>query len=65
MEATDLSEKALEIAGKNAEKLGADVAFYQGDLLENISAKYDIIVSNPPYIASEVVGGLMPEVRER
>ena len=64
VEATDLSEKALEIAGRNAEKLGADVAFYQGDLLENISAKYDIIVSNPPYIASEVVGGLMPEVRD-
>lgn len=64
VEATDLSEKALEIAGRNAEKLGADVAFYQGDLLENISEKYDIIVSNPPYIASEVIGGLMPEVRE-
>ena len=43
VEATDLSEKALEIAGRNAEKLGADVAFYQGDLLENISAKYDIL----------------------
>lgn len=64
VDATDISEKALDIAGKNAEKLEADVTFYQGDLLENISEKYDIIVSNPPYIATEVVCGLMPEVRE-
>lgn len=64
VDATDISEKALDIARKNAEKLEADVTFYQGDLLENISEKYDIIVSNPPYIATEVVCGLMPEVRE-
>lgn len=64
VDATDLSGKALDIAGKNAKKLEADVTFYQGDLLENISEKYDIIVSNPPYIASKVVRGLMPEVRE-
>lgn len=64
VDATDLSEKALDIAGKNAKKLEADVTFYQGDLLENISEKYDIIVSNPPYIATKVVRGLMPEVRE-
>lgn len=64
VDATDVSEKALDIARKNAEKLEADVKFYQGDLLENISEKYDIIVSNPPYIATEVVRGLMPEVRE-
>lgn len=64
VDATDISEKALDIARKNAEKLEADVTFYQGDLLENISEKYDVIVSNPPYIATEVVCGLMPEVRE-
>lgn len=64
VDATDLSGKALDIAGRNAKKLEADVTFYQGDLLENISEKYDIIVSNPPYIATGVVRGLMPEVRE-
>lgn len=64
VDATDLSENALAIAGKNAQKLEADVTFYQGDLLENISGRYDIIVSNPPYIASEVVRGLMPEVKD-
>lgn len=64
VDATDLSEKALAIAGKNAQRLEADVTFYQGDLLENISGRYDIIVSNPPYIASEVVRGLMPEVKD-
>lgn len=64
VDATDLSEKALAIAVDNAEKLGADVTFYQGDLLERISGEYDIIVSNPPYITTEVVKGLMPEVRD-
>lgn len=64
VDATDLSEKALAIAADNAERLGADVTFYQGDLLEGILGEYDIIVSNPPYIATEVVKGLMPEVRD-
>ena len=64
VDATDLSEKALAVAGKNAQRLEADITFYQGDLLENISGRYDIIVSNPPYIASEVVRGLMPEVKD-
>lgn len=51
--ATDISERALEIARKNAENLGAKVDFLQGDLLQPIiesGKKYDILVSNPPYI---------------
>lgn len=50
--ATDISEEALATAKKNAMKLGADVVFRQGDLEQPIaSEKWDIILSNPPYIA--------------
>ncbi|MGX8680281.1 MAG: peptide chain release factor N(5)-glutamine methyltransferase [bacterium] len=51
--ATDISEKALVVAKKNAHELGADVTFYQGDLLQPLidhNIKVDIFVSNPPYI---------------
>ena len=71
--AVDISEKALEVAKTNAGNLGADrVQFIQSDLFDKInvnngvepSQRYDIIVSNPPYIPTKVVDGLMPEVRE-
>ncbi len=71
--AVDISEKALETAKSNATNLGADrVKFVKSNLFEKInmnngveqSQRYDIIVSNPPYIPSKVVDGLMPEVRE-
>ncbi|MBX0357880.1 peptide chain release factor N(5)-glutamine methyltransferase [Halobacillus sp. Nhm2S1] len=48
----DLSEEALRIAQKNATQHGADVQFYQGDFLEPlVEESFDVIVSNPPYIA--------------
>lgn len=53
--ATDLSEKALEIAKENACTLGAEIKFSQGawyDALSN-DARFDVIVSNPPYIHPE------------
>lgn len=62
VDASDLSEKALSVAEENAERLGARVHFMRSDLLEQISDSYDLIVSNPPYIASAVVDTLMPEV---
>ena len=46
----DISSRALAVAMKNSELLGANVNFLQGDMLENEINKYDIIVSNPPYI---------------
>lgn len=64
VDAVDLSEKALQVARRNAEALGAQVFFRQSDMLENAEGPYDMIVSNPPYIASETVASLMPEVRE-
>ena len=60
---TDLSEKALQVAGENARRLGVEASFVQGDLFEPVSGKYDCIVSNPPYIASREVDALMEEVR--
>lgn len=62
--ASDYSEEALAIARENALKADADVTFYCGDLFEAVEGRYDIIVSNPPYIKSEVVETLMPEVRD-
>ena len=54
--AIDLSPEALAIARENAEKLGADVSILQDDALSGMTSlgdkKFDIIVSNPPYIPS-------------
>jgi len=61
---SDISEKALQVARKNAERLNINVTFICSDLFENIEGKYDIIVSNPPYIKSEDFLTLMPEVRD-
>lgn len=51
--ACDISTKALEVARMNAEKFGARVEFIHSDIFENIEGKFDIIVSNPPYISEE------------
>ena len=49
--ATDISKDALRIAKENNEKLGANVEFLEGDMLEPVkNRKFDIFVSNPPYI---------------
>lgn len=52
--ATDISSKALDVARKNNRKMGANVTFFQGDMLEPLEGqKFDIIISNPPYIPNE------------
>ncbi len=48
--ASDVSEKALAVARENATRLGADVEFVQGDLLDRIVAQPDIVVANLPYV---------------
>ena len=62
---SDVSEKALAIAGKNAQENDVQANIVQGDLFDSVSGRmFDCIVSNPPYIKSEVVNELMPEVRD-
>lgn len=61
--AVDISEKALKIAKINAQNNGAKVEFVYSNLFENLNQEqFDFIVSNPPYIESEVVKGLEKEV---
>ncbi len=73
---TDLSAEALKVAQRNAAKLLDDYgcgsrgkekrcSFRQGDLFQALEdgEKYDVLVSNPPYIPTEIIGGLEPEVR--
>ncbi|QWB99800.1 peptide chain release factor N(5)-glutamine methyltransferase [Mycoplasmatota bacterium] len=59
--ATDISEDALSLAKENARVLGVDISFYQGDMIQPImDKKFDILVSNPPYIpTSEEVDKLI------
>lgn len=52
--ATDISEQALSLAKENADLLGVNVCFKQGDMLKPImDQRFDILVSNPPYIPSD------------
>lgn len=60
--ASDVSENAISIAKKNAAINNADIEFVVSDLWDSITGKYDILVSNPPYITSLEMTGLMPEV---
>ncbi len=65
----DLSAEALEVAGRNVLKVltqekSEHAHFLQSDLFEKVEGKFEIIVSNPPYIASAEIEKLMPEVRD-
>ena len=61
----DISDGALEVAVANKEKNSAtNVDFIQSNLFENINDKFDVIVSNPPYIESDVIDTLMQEVKD-
>lgn len=63
---TDLSEEALEAARENAVRLGLQErgTFRQGDLWEPVGdERFDLIVSNPPYVPTDVIPTLEPEVR--
>lgn len=67
MMATDISNESLDVAKKNALKHGAEIQFFQGDLLSPLieaKQKVDLIVSNPPYIKSGDIEKLSPYVRD-
>ena len=60
--AVDFSNGALEVAKNNAKKNDAEIKFIHSNVFENVEGKFDFIVSNPPYIETEVVKGLESEV---
>jgi release factor glutamine methyltransferase len=65
--ATDISEAALRVARENAERhdVSERVRFLQGDLLQPLAGmRFDVIASNPPYVAESERLALQPEVRE-
>ena len=61
----DLAEQAARLATRNAQDLGlADrCAFLRGDWADAIDGQFDLVLSNPPYVAAHDLGELMPEVR--
>jgi release factor glutamine methyltransferase len=62
--ATDISARALAVARQNAEALGARVDFVACDLASAIGGRFDLIVSNPPYIPEAEIPALQREVRD-
>lgn len=62
--AVDISEKALEVAEENAKHNNVHIEFVKSDLFENVHRKYDLIVSNPPYISSNDMKELQKEVQK-
>ena len=63
VDAGDISPKALAVARENGLRNNARVRWYEGDLFDGSAGLYDLIVSNPPYIAKEEIGKLDEEVR--
>lgn len=63
--AIDISSKAIEVAERNAKELGAKVKFIKSNLFNKMDKiKFDIIVSNPPYIKKDVINSLSKEVQK-
>jgi release factor glutamine methyltransferase len=60
--ASDVSPDALAVARGNAERLGLDVSFSQGDLLDGVDPHVDVVVSNPPYVEDGQRASMAPEV---
>ncbi len=60
--ATDISAPALDIAGQNAARLGVDCRFIQSDWFAAVDGRFDLIVSNPPYITDAAMKTLPAEV---
>ena len=61
--ASDISRHAINLAKENAKMNNVSVTFETGDLFDHIRGNYDVIVSNPPYIRTEEIPKLMPEVQ--
>lgn len=63
-EGCDISKKALKIAKKNNKNLNANVEFYISNMFDKVQGKFQVIVSNPPYIETETISLLDKEVKE-
>lgn len=61
---TDMSEAALDVARENASLIGVGARFIRADWFDGVQGRFDLIVSNPPYIARSEMDGLQPEVRD-
>lgn len=61
---TDISEAALDVARGNAHLIGVTAQLIAADWYEGVTGRFDLIVSNPPYIALDEMAGLAPEVRD-
>lgn len=61
---SDISKQALLVAKENGRMHEVDIEWQRSDLFENIKGTFDVIVSNPPYIPTEEITKLMPEVRD-
>lgn len=58
----DISKQSINVAKENAKLNNVTATFERSDLFEEVTDTFDVIVSNPPYIPTDVIGGLMPEV---
>ena len=61
---SDVSKQALLVAKENAKLHDLEAEWVRGNLFDNVSGSYDVIVSNPPYIAQAEIPRLMPEVAQ-
>ena len=62
--AVDISKQALNVAKENARLNDVPVLFEHSDLCDHVTGTFDVIVSNPPYICTDEIAKLMPEVRD-
>lgn len=60
----DISKDALQVAIANGNRMELPAEFRESDLFTHVTGTYDVIVSNPPYIATGELADLMPEVRD-
>ena len=62
--AVDISDTALRVSNMNAQKQDVNINYIKSDLFENVNEKFDIIVSNPPYIETTVINSLSEDVKK-